>query len=196
MKFSKFLLSASLALALSQNLFAEAFVMDKTHTSVDFSVKHLMISNVKGTFKDFDGTLDFDIKKGEIKKLEAVVKIDSIDTANEKRDDHLRNEDFFDVKKFPEMKFVSSKFVKSGESGKLEGDLTIKNITKKVVFDVEIGGIVKDPWGNTKLGLTLSSKIKRSDFGIIWNKALEAGGVAVSDEVKISVEYEGALKKE
>ncbi len=175
--------------------FAADFTLDNSHSSVGFNVKHLMISNVKGKFKAFDGNFTLDEKTGKLTRLEGVVDTASIDTDIQKRDDHLRSADFFDVAKYPQMKFVMTKFtpLKNGKA-KVSGNLTIKNTTKPVTFDAEISKAVQDMAGDTRVGISLSSQINRKDFGLNWNKALEAGGFVVGDDVKINVELEGIAK--
>ncbi len=175
--------------------FAADYELDKSHSSVGFSIKHLMISNVKGKFKNFDGNFSVDDKSGRLTKLEGAVEVASIDTDIQKRDDHLRSGDFFDAAKHPKMTFVMGKFTptKSGK-GKISGNLTIRGTTKPVVFDAEVSKAVEDMYGNKKIGVAMSAKINRKDFGLNWNKAMEAGGFVVGDEVSISVELEGTAK--
>lgn len=187
--------TALAALLLGASVFATDFELDGSHSSVGFSVKHLMVSNVKGKFKKFDGNFSYDEKSKKISALEGIVETASVDTDIQKRDDHLRSADFFDSAKFPKMNFVMTKYtpLKAGKA-KVAGNLTIKGITKPVIFDAEVSSPVKDPWGGTRIGMTLTSQINRKDFGLNWNKALEAGGFVVGDEIKISVELEGIAK--
>lgn len=184
--FRKILLSTAIAAA----LFAGEYTLDSTHSSVNFSVKHLMVSSVKGDFKTFDGNFTFDEKAKKIIKLEGIVDAASVDTGIVKRDDHLRSADFFDVVKFPKMYFIMTKYI-DGKKPKVEGKLTIKGITKVVVLDADIGGAVTDPNGNNKAGFSLNGAINRKDFGLTWNKALESGGFVVSDDIKITIDIEG-----
>lgn len=161
------------------------WVNDPSHSELTFRVKHLMISNVNGEFKNFTVEIDNeDFEKGSIKvNIEAA----SIFTNNTDRDNHLRSADFFDVEKYPSLTFSSTEFKKiDDDEYKLKGLLTIKDISKEVELDVEFGGINKDPWGNMKAGFSLSGKINRKNWGLNWNAALEAGGVMVSDEVRIA----------
>jgi polyisoprenoid-binding protein YceI len=167
------------------------WVIDKAHTEVAFKVKHMMITNVKGIFTDFDGEIfssDDEFKSADINlKINAA----SIDTNNDDRDKHLKSADFFDAENYREIKFKSRLFKhKKDNIYELSGDLTIKNITKTVSFDVEFGGVLNDPWGNVKAGFTLEGKINRKDWQLNWNAILEAGGVLVGDEVKILCEAE------
>lgn len=175
--------------------FAADYELDKSHSSVGFSIKHLMISNVKGKFKNFDGSFSVDDKSGKLTKLEGTAEVASIDTDIQKRDEHLKSPDFFDAVKYPKMNFVMSKFTptKTGK-GKIAGNLTIRGTTKPVVFDAEVSKAVEDMSGNKKLAVSMSAKINRKDFGLNWNKAMEAGGFVVGDEVSISIELEGTAK--
>lgn len=157
---------------------------DPTHSEITFKVKHLMISNVKGEFRTFQATIDGE----DFTKSTISVNIDagSISTNNNDRDTHLKSPDFFEVEKYPEIKFVSTSIKKVGDDEfKLLGNLTIKETTKEITLDTEFGGFMKDPYGNEKAGFSVSGKLNRKDFGLNWNAALEAGGVMVSDEVKI-----------
>jgi polyisoprenoid-binding protein YceI len=164
---------------------AAMYKVDPSHSTVGFKIKHMMISTVNGKFNNFSGS--YDLEKGQFKSLSGAIKADSIDTGIAKRDDHLRDPDFFDVAKFGDINFVMTGATKT----KMNGNLTIRGITKKVVLDIEMGGVVQDPWGNQRSGFVLSGKINRKDFGLNWNKAIEAGGVVVGDEVRLVVEIEG-----
>ncbi|MBT0663642.1 YceI family protein [Geobacter pelophilus] len=184
--------STIIALALPVIASASTWNIDPEHSNVGFKVKHLMVSNVKGVFEKHSGTVDIDDK--DITKSKVTVRIDtnSINTNVQKRDEHLRSPDFFDVAKYPAMTFVSKKVAKAGEGNlKVTGDLTIHGITRQVVLDVE-GPTAesKDPWGNIRRGASASTKINRKDFGLTWNKALETGGVVVGEEVAITLEIE------
>ncbi len=165
------------------------WVLDPVHSELVFKVKHMMISNVKGEFKEFNVEVNGeDIETASVK---ATINAASINTNNADRDNHLKGEDFFDAAKFPEITFVSKSFDKEDDDEfLLTGDLTIKGISKEVKLDVEFGGIGKDPWGNEKAGYTVSGKINRKDWGLNWNAALETGGVLVSDEVKFTAEVQ------
>ncbi|MCK9270737.1 MAG: YceI family protein [Bacteroidales bacterium] len=160
------------------------WAIDPSHSEITFKVKHLMISNVKGEFKTFQATIDGE----DFTKSTISVKIDasSISTNNNDRDTHLKSDDFFEVEKYPEITFVSTSFKKTNDDEfKLVGNLTMKGATREIALDVEFGGYMKDPYGNEKAGFSISGKLNRKDFGLNWNAALEAGGVMVSDEVKI-----------
>ncbi len=172
-------------------LFAGTYKVDTSHSHVGFKVKHLMISSVRGNFEKFDGSFEYDEKTGIIKSLEGNVVVASINTDNEKRDGHLKSADFFDAAKHPNLTFKVEKV----EGEKAYGKLTMRGVTKDVVFDIEKTGEVIDPWGNKRVGLELEGKVNRLDYGLNWNKALEAGGVVVGEEVKINVELEGIAQK-
>jgi len=167
------------------------WVIDPAHSELTFKVKHLMISNVKGEFKNFTAEIDNeDFKNGSVK---VTIKTSSIFTNSTDRDNHLKSADFFDVENHPSMTFESTNFTKvDDDEFKLKGMLTIKGVSKEVILDVEFGGTNKDPWGNEKAGFSFSGKINRKDWGLNWNAALETGGVLVSDEVKIGGEVQFA----
>ncbi|PID62962.1 MAG: hypothetical protein CR986_00605 [Ignavibacteriae bacterium] len=164
---------------------------DKSHSKVGFSVTHLVITDVEGQFKDFDGKI---IAKGdsfEDAEIEFEAKVASIDTDNEDRDKHLKADDFFNAEKYPKLTFKSKSFKKVDDSEyKLIGDLTIKDVTKEVELNVEYRGTVKDPWGNTKAGFELEGEINRFDYNLKWSKTLETGGLVVSDKVEIFAKLE------
>lgn len=159
--------------------------LDPTHSELQFKVKHLMITTVTGSLNTLTGTLTSDSEDFENAKVTFEADINSIDTGNTDRDNHLKSADFFDGDQFPKMTFTSSSFEKDGSDYTLKGDLTIKGITKPIKLNVEFGGIATDPWGNTKAGFTISGKLNRTEFGLTWNAALETGGVMVSEDVKI-----------
>lgn len=164
---------------------AAVFKVDPAHTTVGFNVKHMMISTVSGKFGEFSGTYDLD--KGLFKSLSGQIKTSSVDTGIAKRDDHLRSADFFDAANFGDITFTMTSATKT----KMTGNLTIRGVTKKVVLNIDMGGVVTDPWGNVRSGFVLTGSVSRKDFGLNWNKAIEAGGVVVGDEVKLIVEIEG-----
>lgn len=166
------------------------WTIDPTHSEVGFKVKHMMFTNVSGQFDTYDATItteDFDFTTS---KIEFSANIDSINTGNSDRDNHLKSADFFDAEKNPKLTFVSSSLVKKGDDHELKGELTINGITKTVKLETEVSGLLKDPWGNTKVGLNATGKINRTDFGLTWNSALETGGVLVSEEVKLNIELQ------
>ena len=188
----KLSVAAILPLCLVTAANAATYKIDPDHSEVAFKIRHLAISNVAGKFLNFSGTFDYDPANVKAAKTEAEIAIKSVDTSSQKRDDHLRGDDFFAVEKFPEMKFVSKKAEPSGkDTFKLIGDLTIHGVTKPVTLDVTYAGAAKDPYGNERAGFSATTKISRKEFGLTWNKALETGGMVVGDEVSVSIEIEG-----
>ncbi|HZV82453.1 MAG TPA: YceI family protein [Geobacteraceae bacterium] len=185
-------IAAIIALALPLAAFASTWNIDPDHSSVGFTVKHLMVSNVKGNFNKHTGIVEINDKDITKSKVEVTIDTASINTNVQKRDDHLRSADFFDVAKYPTMTFVSKKVAKAGKNKlKVTGDLTLHGVTRPVVLDVEpISNESKDPWGNIRRGTTATTKIDRKDFGLTWNKGLETGGVLVGDEITINLEIE------
>lgn len=174
---------------------ADTYEIDPAHTSVQFSVRHMMISNVRGEFTKLSGKAVGDPAAPTAAVVEATIEAASIDTRNEKRDEHLRAPDFLDVAKFPTITFKSKSVAKAGEGWKLTGDLTLHGVTKPVVLDVtNVTAPTKDPWGNMRIGATASTKINRQDFGIVFNKTLDGGGVLVGDEITITIDVE-VMKK-
>jgi polyisoprenoid-binding protein YceI len=169
--------------------------LDPTHTTVEFSAKHLMISTVKGRIADIEGTITIDQTNPRNSSVEATLKTASIDTRTDQRDAHLRSGDFLDVEKYPEIKFRSTSIDGDREEFKLTGDLTIRDVTKPITLKVQFEGQTKDPWGGERVGFSASGKIDRRDFGLTWNQVLEAGGLAVGNEIKIGIEVE-AIKVE
>ncbi len=165
--------------------------LDSTHSEISFKVKHLMISNVKGVFKEFSADVYTSGDQFMTSGIDLQINPSSIDTGVADRDAHLKSADFFDVENFPAIRFTGSSVEKvDDENFILHGDLTIKGVTQPVKLDVEFGGVMKDPWGNQKVGFSVNGKINRKDFGLTWNAALETGGVLVSDDVKISAEVQ------
>lgn len=170
---------------------ASAWAVDKSHSNVSFSVTHMMMSETEGKFKLFDGTIVSANEDFSDAQVNFTVDISSINTDDEKRDGHLKSDDFFNSDKFPQAKFKGTSFKKvDGKKYILEGDLTIRDITKKVTFDVTYYGIGKNPWGMTIAGFKAKTTINRMDYNLKWNKALEAGGVLVSEEVNIGINME------
>jgi len=167
------------------------WTVDPMHSLIQFKVRHLMITNVTGSFQHFDGTIEAEGEDFTQGKVTFSVKVDSIDTTNDDRNGHLKSDDFFSAEKYPEITFTSTSFKKiSGEDWDLTGDLTIRDKTKPVTLKVEYGGVAQDFYGNTKAGFTVTGKINRSDFGLVWNGVTEAGSVVVSDEVKVSADLQ------
>ena len=167
---------------------ATKWLIDPTHSEFQFKVKHLMITTVTGDFKTFSLEAETDTDDfASAKNIQFSADVNSIETKNEQRDGHLKSPDFFDAEKYPKLTFTASKYEKNGD---VTGDLTIKGITRPVTVNVEFGGIVADPYGQTKAGFTVSGKISRKEFGLTWNAVTEAGSVVVSDEVKIHAEIQ------
>jgi len=162
------------------------YTIDPTHSNVEFAVKHMMITTVKGRFGDVKGTVEIP-ETGE-PKADVTIGVASIDTRVEARDNHLRSPDFFNVEQYPEMRFVSTKAQKTDDGYKLTGDLSLHGVTRAVTLNVVEEGAGVDPWGNQKIAFSATGKFNRSDFGLNWNAALETGGVLVSDEVKLSID--------
>jgi polyisoprenoid-binding protein YceI len=186
-------ISATVALALlgSASLFAGQYNIDTSHSTVGFKVKHMMISDVSGKFDNFNGSFEYDEKTKTLKSLNGNIQTASINTANEKRDGHLKSPELFDAQKYPQITFALEKVKGDNAYGKL----TMHGVTKNVVLDLENNGMIKDPWGNQRVGLGLSGKINRKDYGITWNTVLEAGGVAIGEIVKLDIQLEGILAK-
>jgi polyisoprenoid-binding protein YceI len=174
------------------------WTIDASHSHVGFSVRHLMIANVRGEFTKLSGGVTWDPARPELTKIDVEIDVASINTREEKRDAHLRSADFFDVERFPKITYRSRGVGRHKGDGHLEvvGDLTIHGVTRVVVLDVE-GPTPeqKDPWGNTRIAATARTTIKRSEFGMTWNSALETGGVVVGDDIKIEIEVELSKNK-
>lgn len=167
--------------------------IDPMHSSANFTIKHMMIAKVHGGFEKLSGSLSLDSSDITKSSIEAVIDASSINTREAQRDTHLKSADFFDVEKYPTLNFKSTKVEKDGDDLKVTGDLTIHGITKEVVLAVEgPTAEMKDPYGNIKIGISATTKIKRKDFGLTWNAALEAGGVLVGDDVTISLDVQFA----
>lgn len=167
------------------------YEIDPTHSSVHFSVRHMMVSNVRGEFTKVSGTIKFDPENPANSSVDATIDAASINTRDAQRDTHLKSADFLDVEKFPTLTFHSKKIAPQSGGGKVTGDLTIHGVTREITLDVEgLTPEVKDPWGKQRMGASATTKISRKDFGLIWNAALESGGVMVGDEVKITIDVE------
>lgn len=165
--------------------------IDPTHSEITFKVKHLMITTVTGYFKKFD--LEVETASDDFNtasKIEFTADISSIDTNNDQRDTHLKSADFFHAEEHPTLRFSGKGYESDGDEGKLHGDLTIRNTTKPVTLKVEFGGIVVDPYGQTKAGFTVTGKVSRKEFGLTWDAVTEAGSVVVGDEIKINAEIQ------
>jgi polyisoprenoid-binding protein YceI len=171
-------------------LVAGSWRIDPTHSHVEFAVRHLMISTVKGRFGEVSGTLQVDAIDPTQSVIDMTINVASIDTREPQRDAHLRSADFFDVDRFPTLRFRSTRVSGSGDELQVTGDLTIRDITREVTLIVTPEGNVTDPWGGVRAGYSATTKINRNDFGLTWNVALEAGGFVVGDEIKISIDVE------
>lgn len=170
----------------------QQWVLDPSHSELGFKIRHLMITNVSGKFNDFTVDAETEGEDFMTAKVKVAIDVDSINTGSADRDKHLRSPEFFDVNAYRNITFVTTKYesVDGDGSYELYGDLTIRDVTKNIKLHVEFGGVVKDPWGNTKAGFTINGKINRKDFGLTWNAATETGGVMVGDEVKINGEVQ------
>ncbi len=180
---------------ISQAQAADLYTIDAAHSSIGFSVKHMMVSNVSGGFDQYEGTIAFDPSDLSGSKTEVKIETAGINTHVAKRDEHLKSADFFDAQKFPAITFTSKKITKSGDNYTIIGDLTLKGITKEVSIPVTIAGPVQSPMGAAVIGLSGQFTINRQDYGITWNKILDNGGFMVSNEVKVDVNVEAHNKK-
>ncbi|WP_054025581.1 YceI family protein [Bacillus sp. FJAT-28004] len=167
------------------------WTVDSTHSSIDFSVKHMMIAKVKGAFHAFEANISADAHDLTSADIQLTIDLESVDTRNKDRDAHLRNSDFFDIEQFPKLVFTSTAITKTdnGEYSVL-GDVNLHGVTRSEKFAVSFEGAGKDPWGNDKVGFSATGSLKRSDYGLTYNTALETGGVLIGDEVKISIDIE------
>jgi polyisoprenoid-binding protein YceI len=193
-RFYQLAVIAALITLTSQVALAADYTIDPTHSSVSFTIRHL-VSKVTGQFKDFEGTFSFDAKAAASAQATVSIKTASISTDNDKRDTHLKSADFFDVKKFPTITFKSKKITADGEGKyKLVGDVTMHGVTREETFAIDFGGTVKDPWGNNRAGFTATTKLNRKNYGIIWNKTLDNGGYMLGDDVDVVLQVEGIEK--
>ncbi len=164
--------------------------LDPEHSTIEFRVTHMVVSKTTGRFTDYAGFIDMDAESGTVTAVEATIKAGSVNTNHEKRDAHLRNADFLDVEHYPTMTFKLKSYKKTAESFTAVGDLTLRGVTKEITLMGRFNGATKDPWGNTRAGFSAEGKLNRKDFGMIWNKTLDSGGLVVSDEVQIRLEIE------
>ena len=168
------------------------WTIDTVHSGINFSIRHMVVSKVRGRFAKFGGSLAIDDGDLTRSTIEATIDTGSIDTGTPQRDTHLRSPDFFDVERFPEIKFRSARIEKVADDRfRVTGPLTIRDVTREVSLDVEYGGRAKDPWGNDRIGFVAKATFDRKDFGLGWNQVLEAGGVLVGDRVEIDLEVQG-----
>ncbi|MGH7622820.1 MAG: YceI family protein, partial [Gemmatimonadaceae bacterium] len=164
--------------------------IDPAHTYVEFAVKHLMITTVKGRFSDVEGTITDVANDPSQSSVSATIKAASIDTRTGQRDDHLRSQDFLHAENFPEIAFTSTRISGDADSFEVAGQLTIRGVTREITLHVSKEGSGKDPWGGERVGFSATAKLDRRDYGLVWNQAIESGGVVVGNEVKISIEVE------
>jgi polyisoprenoid-binding protein YceI len=188
----KILFPAAALLLLTAGLTeAATYKIDPAHSAVTFSVRHMMISTVRGSFGDFEGSFTYVKDQPSTWSATAEIRTASVDTRDEGRDEHLRNPDFFDVEKHPTMSFRSTRVEPAGDRYELHGELTMLGVTRPVVLDLEITGEVTDPWGNPRVGWSARGKIDRKQWGMTWSRALDTGGLMVGDEIGIELEVQG-----
>lgn len=169
------------------------WTIDTVHSSVEFSVRHMMMAKVKGVFHQFDANIEADPTDLTTANIDFTIQTASVDTRNEDRDNHLRSADFFDTESHPTLTFRATQITQKGDGEyEITGDVTLRGVTRKETFYADYEGQGKDPWGNEKVGFSVEGKIKRSDYGLTWNAALETGGVLVSDEVKITLDIQAS----
>jgi len=169
---------------------ADEYLIDNAHTQIGFKVKHMIVATVLGKFNEFSGQVFYDEADVTKSTVQGTIKVASISTDNPKRDEHLRSADFFDVATHPDITFKSKKIIKQGNGFVAFGDLTIRGVTKEIKVPFTITGKLVDPWGKTRIGLEATAAINRQDFGVSWNKALDNGGLLVSNDVKIEINAE------
>jgi len=192
MKFWNLTLGIIAGALLSSGTYADTYDVDTEHTNINFDIDHLVISTVKGRFDKFSGYFEIDPKKNILTKFKGTVEAASINTNEKDRDKHLRSDEFFDVKKYKELKFFAEGFkIKKGKTKNIKGKLTIHGVTKDVKIKVTYKGTVTGPWGTEKAVVRATAKINRKDFGLTWNKALEFGGLMVGEEVRIEINLQG-----
>ncbi|HEX2056311.1 MAG TPA: YceI family protein [Nitrospiraceae bacterium] len=164
--------------------------VDREHSTIEFRVAHMVISKTTGHFKDYSGFIEMDPEARTVKTIEATIKTASVNTNHEKRDTHLRTADFFDTEKYPVMTYKLKQYHKNGEHYTATGDLTLRGVTKEITLTGNFNGITKDPWGNVRAGFSAEGTLNRKDFGMVWNKVLDSGGLVVGDEVSIKLDIE------
>ena len=182
-----------MSFSIIRNCFAaDKFQIDQDHSSINFSVKHLVISNTKGNFKNFNGIINYDAKDITKSSVNAKIKADSIDTDNEKRDEHLKTPEFLDTAKYPEITFISKQIKKAKGNNNYIciGNLTMHGVTKEIALPFQITGLIKGMKGESRLGANANIILNRKDFGLNWNKAMDNGGLVIGEQVKVSLEIE------
>ena len=187
-----------LSIGIAGNAVAEVskWNVDHDHSTVGFQVAHMVVSKTKGKFTDYTGVVEMDPEVKEFKTIEAVIQTASVTTDHQKRDDHLRSPDFFDVKNFPTMTYKMKNYQKSDDGYTATGDLTLRGVTKEITLTGTFNGVAQDPWGNTRAGFTAEGKLNRQDFGMKFSKLLDNGGLVVGDEVTITLEIEVIKEKQ
>ncbi|MBK9308041.1 MAG: polyisoprenoid-binding protein [Nitrospira sp.] len=166
------------------------WTIDRDHSAIEFRVAHMVVSKTSGRFTDYQGFVEMEADAKTLKSIEATIKAGSIDTNHDKRDAHLRNADFLDVEQFPTITYKMSQYQKQGGTYTIIGDLTLRGVTKQVTLSATFNGVTKDPWGNTRAGFSADGTLNRKDFGMVWNKVLDSGGLVVGDEVHIHLDIE------
>jgi polyisoprenoid-binding protein YceI len=164
--------------------------LDPEHSTIEFRVAHMVVSKTAGRFTDYVGFIDMDAEAGVVTAVEATIKAGSVNTNHEKRDTHIRNADFLDVEHYPTMRFKMKSYKKTAENFTMVGDFTLRGVTKEVTLTGHYNGATKDPWGNTRAGFSAEGMLNRKDFGMVWNKSLDSGGLVVGDEVQIRLDIE------
>jgi len=164
--------------------------LDPEHSTIEFRVTHMVVSKTAGRFTDYAGFIDMDAEAGAVTAIEATIKAGSVNTNHEKRDTHIRNADFLDVEHYPTMTFKMKSYKRTAESFIMVGDFTLRGVTKEVTLAGRYNGATKDPWGNMRAGFSAEGKLNRKDFGMVWNKTLDSGGLVVGDEVQIRLDIE------
>ncbi len=164
--------------------------LDPEHSTIEFRVTHMVVSKTTGRFTDYIGVIDMDAEAGTVAAIAVTIKAGSVNTNHEKRDTHIRNADFLDVEHFPTMRFKMKSYKKTAENFTAIGDFTLRGVTREIILAGRYNGAAKDPWGNTRAGFSAEGKLNRKDFGMVWNKTLDSGGLVVGDEVQIRLEIE------
>ena len=184
-------------MTIEQQTRTATWTVDKAHSNVDFRVKHLVVSTVRGHFREFEATLELDEERPENSRVTATIDVASIDTNAEERDNHLRSDDFFNADDYPKITFESTRVNRTGERDfKLTGNLTIRDVTREVELDGEFEGRIRDPWGGERVAFSASTEISRKEFNVRWNQALEAGGMVVSDTARINLYIEAVQQNQ
>ncbi len=173
---------------------ADSYALDKSHSNIGFEISHMVISDVEGEFGDYVIHLELDTESLSASSVHAVIQTASVDTDNADRDEHLRNEDFFNVAKYPTMEFKSTKIMEKGGDWVAFGDFTMLGVTKQIELDFELSGPIQDPWGNTRVGIEASTTINRQEFGMSWSKVMDTGGLMVGNDVEIEIKFEAIRK--